>query len=712
MTVFYSGTTGNPKNKVYAKETDDLTLAAKFDHVMCKFEGNTRAEEKYIFSDILYGDIDNSETDKESEWMTIDKFSTLFHDYEWYICTSRNHMKEKGGKAARPKFHVYFPIKKIEELTEMKNWLLKLTSKYTFFDPAVKDAARFFFGNPNGSITHNKGKSILEDLQGVEAITTKKPLKTKHEDIAAIPQGERNSTLFRMGCKWVNMYPEFDDVIPLMEQANEAMENPLPAEELEQVIGSVSKYADEQKEPDTYNGKKIIRNYTMERKVVKTKTGKRKTKVMKLALDFTKEMDEPKNLFAAFIDGSGKRYLFKMDGNYFLNDSTQMDFVLKSNGYLLDFNCPNASITEKKLMTYYTENCDGYERLSIVPEINRKPDTLYRCETIEPKQNGSFMNLIKAFTLKSEKDRYRFVAGLLSPFLNSDFDGEKPLFAVMADIRSSGKTDIVRKAVAIIHNVSPLEYRGADDDQKQLCGIQAFLNPNVLYDNIKDISKADMLNITTTITDKYLPSHVMFLSHSRVRNNKTFWCTFNSEESLDDDVLNRILPIWMRDGRDVSADDKAKISSLLDFAMLNRHKIVADLLYHLGQVDWTKDVPTKKHPKFGKWCKMISKPLAYFFPAVEEFDFSISEDDKNLSSEHCMMTEFLEELLGDKDEVFYSTKTCVDRWKDMYRSGTTTANSLNRRMKNMAKSLENYMLTYEKKMDKMIRATGWTIARR
>ena len=109
---------------------------------------------------------------------------------------------------------------------------------------------------------------------------------------------------------------------------------------------------------------------------------------------------------------------------------------------------------------------------------------------------------------------------------------------------------------------------------------------------------------------------------------------------------------------------------------------------------------------------MISKPLAYFFPAVEEFDFSISEDDKNLSSEHCMMTEFLEELLGDKDEVFYSTKTCVDRWKDMYRSGTTTANSLNRRMKNMAKSLENYMLTYEKKMDKMIRATGWTIARR
>jgi len=668
MTVFYSNTIGNPKNKTYPHQTDDLALATKHDHVMCKYDGNTRAEEKYIFSDVLYGDIDNSETDDEGAWMTIERFSELFHDYEWYVCTSRNHMKKKGDKAARPKFHVYFPVSRIEKMEELKDWLLKLTTKYPFFDPAVKDAARFFFGNPDGIITHNDGKSILENLSILGTSLTKKPLKTSHEDIKAIPEGERNMTLFLMGCKSVNMYPDFDDVIPLLEQANEAMERPLPAGELEQLIASVSKYADNQKDPDSLNGKKIIRNYTTERKVVKTKNGKRKTKVMKIALDYTTEMEEPKKLFAAFIDGSGKRYLFKKNGNYFLNDTAQMDFILKSNGYLLDFNCPNASVTEKKLMVFYTEKCDGYERLSMVPEIERKQDTLYRCEDIKPKQNGSFMNLVKAFTLKSERDRYRFVSGLISPFLNSDFDGEKPLFAVMADYKSSGKTDIVRKSHLIIHGVSPLEYRGVESDQKQLCGIQAFLNPNVLYDNIQDISKADMLNITTTVTDKYLPSHVMFQSHSRVRNNKTFWCTFNSEESVNDDVLNRILPIWMRDGREVSLEDKTRISSLLDFAYKNRNKIVADLLYHLNQVDWSKDIPSKKHPKFGKWCKEIAKPLAYFFPTVKEFDFSITEEDKSMSTDHCMMTEFLEEILDDRDEAFISTKNCVDRWKDMYRS--------------------------------------------
>lgn len=711
MTVFYSDNIGNPKNRAYPSQTNDLALATKFDHVMCKFAGNMRAEEKYIFSDVLYGDIDNSDSEDEADWMTIQKFSDLFQDYEWYVCTSRNHMKVKGEKAARPKFHVYFPIPRIEKMEELKDWLLRLTTKYPFFDPAVKDAARFFFGNPEGEIIHNEGKSILIDLCDFQLPSQKPPIKTSREDFENLHEGERHNNLFRTGCKWANSYP-FEDVVVMLRQANNLLPEPLNTQKMDSILASIHKYVEEEDEATSLNGKKIIRNYTTERRVVKTKNGKRKIKTNKIALDYTTGMEEPKKLFAAFIDGSGKRYLFKKDGNYFLNDTAQMDFILKSNGYLLDFNCPNASVTERKLMTFYTEKCDGYERLSIVPEIFRKPDTLYRCAGIKPKQNGSFMNLVRAFTLKSEKDRYRFVSGLISPFLNSDYDGEKPLFAVLADSKSSGKTDIVRKSHRIIYDVCPLEYRGVDNDQKQLCGIQAFLNPNVLYDNIQDISKADLLNITTTVTDKYLPSHVMFQSHSRVRNNKTFWSTFNSEESLNDDVLNRILPIWMKDGRDVSFDDKARISSLLDIAAESRQKIVADLLYHLGQVDWAKDIPSKKHPKFGKWCKEIAKPLAYFFPTVEEFDFSITEEDKSLSADHCMMTEFLEELLGDREEVFITTRGCVDQWKDMYRSATTTANSLNRRMRNMAKSLDQYVLTYGKKTNELARSTGWTITRR
>ncbi|MFR2717410.1 MAG: hypothetical protein ACLTA5_09375 [Anaerococcus obesiensis] len=50
----------------------------------------------------------------------------IFDGVKFAIVYSRNHRKEKNGKAARPRMHIYFPIPKITNLddyVELKeNW--------------------------------------------------------------------------------------------------------------------------------------------------------------------------------------------------------------------------------------------------------------------------------------------------------------------------------------------------------------------------------------------------------------------------------------------------------------------------------------------------------------------------------------------------------------------------------------------------------------
>jgi hypothetical protein len=108
----------------------------------------------------------------------------------------------------------------------------------------------------------------------------------------------------------------------------------------------------------------------------------------------------------------------------------------------------------------------------------------------------------------------------------------------------------------------------------------------------------------------------------------------------------------------------------------------------------------------------MAKILKVFYPEVDEFDFSMSKADAELSDERNMMTEFVEDLLGDKDEVFYATTYLVDCWRDRYRSGKTTAKSFTTRLKNMSKSLHEYEFVQDEKWDKALHVRGWIFRRR
>ena len=55
-------------------------------------------------------------------------------------------MKEKDSKAARPRYHLYFPIDPVTDAAEYRRMKEYMLAMFPYFDDNAKDAARFLFG--------------------------------------------------------------------------------------------------------------------------------------------------------------------------------------------------------------------------------------------------------------------------------------------------------------------------------------------------------------------------------------------------------------------------------------------------------------------------------------------------------------------------------------------------------------------------------------
>ena len=99
-------------NRVEVGCAEDLQEAVKKDHVCGSYRKDYRSVGNFLGSDVLVMDCDNDHTENQGEWITAEKLDELMPDLCYAIAFSRNHMKVKDGRKARPKFHVYFPIER------------------------------------------------------------------------------------------------------------------------------------------------------------------------------------------------------------------------------------------------------------------------------------------------------------------------------------------------------------------------------------------------------------------------------------------------------------------------------------------------------------------------------------------------------------------------------------------------------------------------
>jgi hypothetical protein len=165
-TLYRNNHRGHPQATLYPIHEEISTLEqlrefAGFDHVAAQYKQNKRAIKNFITSDCLVMDLDNNHSEYPVDWADLDTLLRAFDGIEFYAVTSRHHKRIKDGSVARPKYHVYFPITEITDASVYAALKTQLCAKHPYFDPAAKDAARFFFGNANAEVVNFEGRKLI-----------------------------------------------------------------------------------------------------------------------------------------------------------------------------------------------------------------------------------------------------------------------------------------------------------------------------------------------------------------------------------------------------------------------------------------------------------------------------------------------------------------------------------------------------------------------
>ena len=125
FTIFGADCRGKAANTSYPRQLaiesrEDLQAAVRQDHVCAAYRGNYRTEANFLWSDVVPMDVDNQETEDERQWVTPEGLQALLPDCRLAIVPSRNHGKAKHGGKPRPRFHVFFPISRMEDVEAYK----------------------------------------------------------------------------------------------------------------------------------------------------------------------------------------------------------------------------------------------------------------------------------------------------------------------------------------------------------------------------------------------------------------------------------------------------------------------------------------------------------------------------------------------------------------------------------------------------------------
>lgn len=255
LKLYNSDVVGNRANCLYPHEIEisnatELASAVAKDHVAAKYKDSYRSVDNFVSSTVLPMDIDNTHSDNPDDWITDEKLSDMMPTVQYALVPSRNHMKEKDGKAARPKYHAFFSIDECADSDVYADMKVQLQQIYPFFDENALDAARFMFASNVSAddIIWHDGFETIEEAEGlsrnVKKQNTPKPAgQTSYEKV--IPMGQRNNTLSRFAGIILKKYGNTDRTKQIFVQRAADCEEPLSEHELTNIwMSAVGFYND------------------------------------------------------------------------------------------------------------------------------------------------------------------------------------------------------------------------------------------------------------------------------------------------------------------------------------------------------------------------------------------------------------------------------------------------------------------------------------
>lgn len=193
MTIYDAATVGSRSNCVYPNpvtvtDADTMRQAAAFDHVCAAYKQNYRSVDNFLKADCLPMDCDNDHSDDPDDWLTPFDVAMDFPGVGMIFVYSRSHMKQKGKRCPRPRFHVYFICTETTNSEIYSSWKDRLIADYPYFDDGAKDSARFLFGVKNAAVEVYDGEITIDEFLADS-------FAEWDEAQGQIPEGSRNKTM-------------------------------------------------------------------------------------------------------------------------------------------------------------------------------------------------------------------------------------------------------------------------------------------------------------------------------------------------------------------------------------------------------------------------------------------------------------------------------------------------------------------------------------
>lgn len=213
FTIYSADVNGNPSNCSYPHKhviLDETNLrdAICHDYVCAEYKNSYRNGQNFIGSDCLPVDCDNDHSENPDDWMTPEDVMQVFPGVTFAVHYSRFNEREKNGKAARPKFHVLFPINYMTDAALYSNMKKLVNAIFPYFDTQALDAARFFFGTTVAEVALYPGRMNLTEFLDADIFDDGMP--DSQNDGSVIPEGSRNATLSRFAGRIIKKYGDSD----------------------------------------------------------------------------------------------------------------------------------------------------------------------------------------------------------------------------------------------------------------------------------------------------------------------------------------------------------------------------------------------------------------------------------------------------------------------------------------------------------------------
>ena len=255
FTIYSADVTGNPGNCSYPHKhviLDEASLksAISHDYVCAEYRNSYRNGENFIGSDCLPVDCDNDHSENPADWMTLEDVMQAFPGVTFAIHFSRFHNREKNGKAARPKFHVLFPIEHCTDAALYSDMKKLVNSIFPYFDTQALDAARFFFGTAAAEVALYPGRMNLTEFLNEDLFDENLP--QGDFDHSVIPEGSRNATMSRFAGRVIKKYGDTEKAYQtFLEEAAKCVP-PLDNAELSTIWHSAQRFYTKLSQQDGY----------------------------------------------------------------------------------------------------------------------------------------------------------------------------------------------------------------------------------------------------------------------------------------------------------------------------------------------------------------------------------------------------------------------------------------------------------------------------